>query len=165
MDQNIKDDNFSKSWNNIDFPLENTNNEREKSNKCNQCEYAICILLGRPFQETSKNTHWRKVEPMQPVWIYQEKRQTNATNVSLHPFRQAIWGLIWKSIVEKTQSSKFSVSMHPLRHLKMHSQTNVTSVTIHPLRQVIWGHILKHTQENRQTNAPSVNMLALILVR
>ena len=40
MDQNIKDDNISKSWNNIDIPLENTNNEGEK---CNQCEYASSV--------------------------------------------------------------------------------------------------------------------------
>ena len=43
MDQNIKDANFNKSWNNIDFPLENTNNEGEKSNKCNQCKFASSL--------------------------------------------------------------------------------------------------------------------------
>ena len=29
----------------------------------------LCILKGRPFEETHKNTHWRKVEQMQLMWL------------------------------------------------------------------------------------------------
>ena len=43
MDQHLTDDNFSKGGINADVPLRNTNNEGEKSNKCNQCEYASSV--------------------------------------------------------------------------------------------------------------------------
>ena len=32
------------------------------------------------------------------------KSQTNATNVTMHPLRQTIWGDIWKYTVEKSQT-------------------------------------------------------------
>ena len=56
----------------------------------------------------------------------QKKTQTNATNVTLHPLGQAIWGDIQKHTVEK-------------------SQTNATSVTMHDLIQVDKGHIYEKT--------------------
>ena len=56
------------------------------------------------------------------IWIFLEERLTNATNVTLHLLRQAIWGHIWNYTVGK-------------------SQTNVTSVTLHPHWQAIWGYI------------------------
>ena len=40
MDQNLIDDDLSESGVNEDIPLINTNNQGEKPNKCNQCEYA-----------------------------------------------------------------------------------------------------------------------------
>ena len=43
MDQDLLDDDFSESGFNADIPLRNTNNEGEKSNKCNQCEYASTL--------------------------------------------------------------------------------------------------------------------------
>ena len=43
MDQNLIDDDFSERGVNVDNPLRNTNNEKEKSNKCNQCEYASSV--------------------------------------------------------------------------------------------------------------------------
>ena len=54
--------------------------------------------------------------------------QTNATNVTWHPFMQARWGHIWKRTVAK-------------------SQINATDVAMHPLRQAIWGRIWKHSGE------------------
>ena len=61
----------------------------EKSNKCNQCDFSSSqagnlrrhlkmhsgeksnkwfgIFLGRPFEETSKDTQWRKDKQMQPM--------------------------------------------------------------------------------------------------
>ena len=36
----VMDDNFSESGINVNVTLRNTNNEGEKSNKCNQCNYA-----------------------------------------------------------------------------------------------------------------------------
>ena len=41
MDQKV--DNLGKSWNYVDIPLENTNNEEEKANKCNQCKFASSL--------------------------------------------------------------------------------------------------------------------------
>ena len=29
----------------------------------------LCILSGRPSEDTSENTQWRKVKQMQPVWL------------------------------------------------------------------------------------------------
>ena len=46
----------------------------EKSNKCNQCDYASS-------RADSLKTHLKNTE---------RKNQTNATNVTLHPYRQAI---------------------------------------------------------------------------
>ena len=43
MDQNLKDDNFIKSGGNVNVPMRTTNNDGEKSNKCNQCEYASSV--------------------------------------------------------------------------------------------------------------------------
>ena len=40
MDQNLKDDNFGKSGNNVDVPLRDTSNEGEITKKCNQCDFA-----------------------------------------------------------------------------------------------------------------------------
>ena len=40
MDQNHLMDDFSENSVNVDIPLRNTNDEGEKSNKCNQCDYA-----------------------------------------------------------------------------------------------------------------------------
>ena len=94
MDRNLKDyDSFRV---NVDLPFTNTNNVREKSNKCNQCNYAsslksslkrhfkthtgeksikcnqcchqmVCILLRTPFEDTFENTQWRKVKQMQSM--------------------------------------------------------------------------------------------------
>ena len=55
-----------------------------------------------------------------------EKSKRNATNFTLHPYKQAVWGNIWKCTAEK-------------------SQTNATNVTLHPYRQAIWGDIWKRT--------------------
>ena len=46
----------------------------EKSNKCNQCDFASSY-------ESSLRTHLK---------THSGKNQTNATNVTLHPLRQAI---------------------------------------------------------------------------
>ena len=50
MDHNLKDDGFCESGVNEDIPLRNKNNEGEKSNKCNQCEYA-------PSKKSSFRSH------------------------------------------------------------------------------------------------------------
>ena len=75
MDQDLIDDDLSESGVNVDVPLRNTNNEREKSNKCNQCDYA-----------SSSPGNLRRHLKKRTV----EKNQTNATSVIMHPFRQAI---------------------------------------------------------------------------
>ena len=61
------------------------------------------------------------------------KSRTNATNVTLHPLGQAIWGHILKFTVEK-------------------SHTNATNVTLHLPGQSVWGSILKYILVKSQTN-------------
>ena len=39
LDQDLMDDNCENGVN-VDLPLRNANNEGQKSNKCNQCDYA-----------------------------------------------------------------------------------------------------------------------------
>ena len=55
MSQNGKDDGFSENGVNVDIPLRNTNNEGEKSNKCNQCNYAS-IQAGHLRSHLKKHT-------------------------------------------------------------------------------------------------------------
>ena len=66
----------------------------------------------------------------------QEKSHTNATNVTMHPHRQAFWGNMQKYILGK-------------------SQTNAANVTMLAFRQVLWGSILKHIAEKIWRSAPS----------
>ena len=66
---------------------------------------------------------------MQAIWgnIWKftvEKRQTNATNVTMHPPVQTLWGHIWK-------------------HTAAKSQINATSVAMHPFGQANWWHTWK----------------------
>ena len=68
-----------------------------------------------------------------------ERSKTNATNVTLHSLRQAIWWHIWKHILDK-------------------SHINVTNVTMPPHRQVIWGDIWNRTVGKKQTNATNVTL-------
>ena len=74
MAQNLLDDNFSKSGNTEDVPLCNTRNEEEKSNKCNQCEYATSVksrlrihLRMHSGEKPNKCSQCDKVEQMQPM--------------------------------------------------------------------------------------------------
>ena len=61
------------------------------------------------------------------IWKHTlEKSQTNAISVTLHSLRLSIWRDIWKRTVEK-------------------SHTNATNVTMLPLRHAIWGSIWIHT--------------------
>ena len=73
----------------------------EKSNKCNQCDFAY----------SDPSSLWRHLK------THNGESQTNATNVIMHPFRQAIWGHIWKYIVEKSHINATNVIMHPFTHL------------------------------------------------
>ena len=66
MDQGLKQQNLGKNTAN-GIPMRETGG-REKSNKCNQCDSTFY----RSFEDTFENP------------------QTNATNVIMHPLRQAI---------------------------------------------------------------------------
>ena len=70
MAQSVKDYNFSEIVVNEDIPLRSTNAEGEKSNKCNQCGYEFSVKSSLKYTV--------------------EKSQTNATNATMHPLRQAI---------------------------------------------------------------------------
>jgi len=115
----------------------------EKSNKCNQCDYAE-----KQFEETQ----------------IMGTNQLNVTNATIPLLRQAIWGHIWKSTDKCNQKYDYAFSLAgSLRtYLKTHSgeksQTNATSVTMPLLVQVFWGHICKRTVGKRKTNATNATM-------
>ena len=104
----------------------------KKLNKCYQCNHAI-------YQEGHL---WRKVKPIQPVWIYllvrwghiwkytQEIRQTNATDVILHSLDQAISGQIWKWVVNTFKRS----TLIYLWYIRISFQINcqVSAEQVHP---------------------------------
>ena len=90
-----------------------------------------------------------------------EKSQTNATNVTLHPLGQAIWGHIWKHTVEKSQTNVTNATMPLLMQVIWgstwtveKSQTNANSVTFCPLRQAIWGDIWRRTLGKAKQTQP-----------
>ena len=86
----------------------------------------ICHLYFPQFEKIAQET--RLLIPS--LWIkilnneiqIEEKSQTNATNATLHPLMQVLWGHIWKRTVGK-------------------SQTSATSVTLHTFRQAPWKYI------------------------
>ena len=94
----------------------------------------LCILLGRPFEETSENTQWRKVKQMQPMWlcIVWDKRLEEAyenTQWRKAKQMQPMWLCIplcrpFEETSENTQWRKVK-QMRPM--------------WLHPLRQAIWG--------------------------
>ena len=107
-----------------------------RHHKCWVQDSASRSLLFTSFQ---LNLGWRKRLKAMTWKCTVEKRQMNATNVIMHPLRQAIWGHIWKHTVEK-------------------SQTNATNVIMHLLGQALWRNIWRHSVEKSQTNATSANM-------
>ena len=75
---------------------------------------------------------------MQAIWgvIWKStvgKSQTNATSATLHRLMHALWGIIWKHTVEKSLS-------------------NATNVIMQLPMPAIWGHIWKRTLGKGQTN-------------
>ena len=87
---------------------------------------------------------------MQAIWevIWKptvEKSQTNATNVTMHPHIQALWGDIWKRTLVK-------------------SQTDAASVTLPALTQVLWGDIWWSTDQFRKEKALMLIMLMMIMM-
>ena len=111
--------------------------------------------------------------------IMKEKNQSNATIVTLHPFMQAVWGLIWKYTERKTtrkeKSLTFaaSVTSHHLMEVLWRliwkyrvekNQTNATNVTMPPLGQAIWGHIWKRMAEkSKKCSQWNLNMIMPLL--
>ena len=90
----------------------------EQSNSCNFMRHLITHSGEKSTNATNLTMH-----PLgQAIW------GTNANFVILYPTRQEIWGDIWKHAVEK-------------------SQTKVTSAIICPLVHTIWGLIWKHIVE------------------
>ena len=68
---------------------------------------------------------------VQSLSVAKLRGQTDATNVSMRPFMQAIWGNIWQHTVEKNHA-------------------NAASVTLFALTQVLWGDIWRGTDQYRK---------------
>ena len=118
----------------------------------------LCLLWSKLFEETNI---WKPTV---------EKGQTNAINVTMLLFGQAIWGHIWKPTLEKSHTNATNVTMllliqaiwrHKWKPKLEKSKTNATNVTMSALIQAIWRHIRKPTVEKGQTNATNVTMLLL----
>ena len=86
----------------------------EKANKCNQCDCAFSHV--GDLRRHLKTLNWEK-----------SNKCNQCDSVFL---MHAIWGNIWKSTVEK-------------------SQTNATNVTLPALTQVLWGDIWRDTNQFR----------------
>ena len=85
----------------------------------------LCICLWKQFEETFENSLWGEVKQVQPMWLcmlgsklFKKTYKThigtrqNATNVTLPPSGQAVWGLTyWKSVVHKTKSYVICLSL------------------------------------------------------
>ena len=62
----------------------------------------------------------RTMSILKPLWVWEGQQltkigdQTNATNMSICPLMQAIWGCIWKHIVGKSNTNATSVNLHAL---------------------------------------------------
>ena len=65
MDQNHLMDDFSENSVNVDIPLRNPNDEGEKSNKCNQCDYASSQAGN--LRAHLKTHNWEKSNKCNPV--------------------------------------------------------------------------------------------------
>ena len=132
----------------------------EKSNKCNQCDYApsrVGYLRIHLLRQAIWRCTWKlTVEKSQTnvangnlplhrrhLIKHSGKSQTNANNVTLHLLEQKNWSNIWKGTVEK-------------------SQTDATIVTMPLPMQVISENILKHTVEKIRTSTNNVTLHLLL---
>ena len=66
---------------NADILLRDTNNEGEKSYKCNQCDYASSQAGSLTFDNTFENAQWRKATQMQPMHYALSHRIIKDTNI------------------------------------------------------------------------------------
>ena len=102
------------------------------------------------------------------IWATHVKSQTNVTNVIMHPLGQAIWGLILKRTVYKSQTNEANMwlCMHPLSIFGHNKRTSgrrdPSEVQLSNVRQAIWGDIWKRTLGKRQTNATNVTLNSLV---
>ena len=140
----------------------------EKSNKCNQCDFASSDAsnlrkhLKRIVEKSQTNATIATMPPLMQailgsIWKrIVEKSQTNATSVSMHLFKQALWKDIWKHTVGKSHKKATSVTLHCLmdtlwvyfwNRTVEKSLTDAISAIMHPLRHVIYGDTWKHTLE------------------
>ena len=90
------------------------------------------------------------------------RKSLNATNANLELLSKVLCKVIWDCTLEKSHTNATTVTMPPFRrdirgdiwtHTVKKSQTNATNVTMHPFRKAIWGDIWKCTVDKSQTNA------------
>ena len=98
------------------------------------------IFLGMRFERNIKNTQWRNMKQMQPGG-WKCLLQLNATSVIMNLLRNAIWRLLWKYTVEKSQTNATNVAMPPLNQI---NRKNVGKCTVdkNKQEQSVWLCIL-----------------------
>ena len=127
----------------------------EQSNSCNFMRHLITHSGEKSTNATNLTMH-----PLgQAIW------GTNANSVILYPTRQEIWGDIWKHAVEKSQTKVTSAIICPLVHTTwgliwkhIVEKLNKWNQCEYAYKQMqpIWGHICIHTVEKSYTNVTGV---------
>ena len=124
----------------------------------NSCNFVIHLIMHSV--EKSTNATNLTMHPLgQAIW------GTNANSVILYPTRQEIWGDIWKHAVEKSQTQVTSAIICPLVHtiwgliwkhiVEKLNKWNQCEYAYKQM-QTIWGHIWKHTVDKSYTNVTGV---------
>ena len=102
MDQNLIDEDFSESCVNENISFRNTNKKGEKSNKCNQCEYASSVKSSlrshlkthngeKPFKCNQCNFASSQTSNLKKhLKTHSEEKSFKCTNVIMHLPKQAI---------------------------------------------------------------------------
>ena len=134
-----------------------------KTYKCNQCDFAS---VQADNLRTHLKSHLRKAYKCNKCDFASVradnlrrhlKKHTNATNATLHLYRQAIWGHIWKLTLEKNiQIQSMRLCICSGRQFKETVEKNVQMqpfVTLHLFMQAIWENIWKLPQVKSRSNA------------
>ena len=147
----------------------NLGNTCEKSNKCNQCDYASSRAgeLRTHFKTHSlqKSNKWSQCDCTLCLFLAIIKERVGGGipqkcnfQMSGRPFEETFENAHWG----RRQTNATDVTLNPLvqallKHIWKRtmekSKTNVTNVTLHPLMQALWKHIWKCSMEkSKQCN-------------
>ena len=109
----------------------------------------LCILKGRPFEETHESTHWRKVEQMQLMWLcFLSGKQFEDTHENAQWRKVKQMQPMWLCILSGRQFEE----THDNAQWEKSNKCNLCILSGRPYE----GHIWKRTKGISQTNATNV---------